>query len=207
MLGSRSKRTTPLLCAAILTILPGASAQTFVGAAFQQAFTSTSTLESPRGLSLFFGADKIWGPVGLSFGYQHVSQGSGVVAQTCGFDFDSCTPGPFDQSHSLETAALGLSLHPASGPLAIFTLGVNVSLSSQAERLEHVDTGEVTKGRVGPDLGFGISTRLEFPVTRKIHPFFSAKYDRILASTCDPDAPCFGGRHVARLGIGLLWRL
>ncbi len=204
MLGSLSKRTTPLLCAAILTILPGASAQTFVGAAFQQAFTSTSTLESPRGLSLFFGADRIWGPVGLSFGYQHVSQGSGVVAQTCGFE--SCTPGPFDQSYFLETAALGLSLHPANGPLSVFTLGASVSLSSQGERLAHVDTGEVTKDRVGPDLGIGISTRLEIPVTRKIRPFFSVQYDRILAGTCAADATCFGDRNVARLGIGLLWR-
>ncbi len=204
MLGSLSKRAALFLCAATLKILPGASAQTFVGAAFQQAFTSTSTLESPRGLSLSVGADRIWGAVGLSFGYQHVSQGSGVIAQTCGFA--SCTPGPFAQSHSLETAALGLSLHPAGGPLAILTLGANVSLSLQGERLKHVDTGAVRKDRVGPDLGVGISTRLELPITRKIHPFFSAQYERIVASPCDADATCLGGRNVARLGIGLLWR-
>ena len=204
MLGSPSKRTALLLCAAILTVLPGASAQTFVGAAFQQAFTSTSTLESPRGLSLELGADRIWGPLGLTLGYQRVSQGSGVVNQTCGIF--SCLAGPFDQSHSLETVGLGLFLRAAEGPFAILTVGANVSLSSQAERLEHVDTGEVQKDRVGPDFGFGLSTRLELPLSQKLHPFLSAQFDRIIAGSCDADASCFPDRTITRLSIGVLWR-
>ncbi len=204
MLASPSKRTALVLCAAILTILPGASAQTFVGAAFQQAFTSTSTLESPRGLSLELGKDRIWGPLGLSFGYQRVSQGSGVVNQTCGIF--SCLVGPFDRSHSLETVGLGLLLRAADGSFAILTVGANVSLSSQAERLEHVDTGEVNKDAVGPDLGLGLSTRLELPLSQKLHPFLTAQLDRILASPCDADASCFPSRTVTRLSIGVLWR-
>lgn len=199
------KLTTPALWAAVFVVTPAASAQTFVGVGFQQAFTSTSILESPRGLSLSLGADRIWGPVGLSVGYQRVSEGSGVISQTCGFA--SCTPGPFDQSHWLETSQLGLSLHPLEGSLATFTFGANVSLSSQAERLQHVDTGEVrTQDRVGPDLGFGISTRLELPVMRNLHPYLSAQYDRIMASQCDADAACFGTRTMTRLAIGVLWR-
>jgi len=204
MLLSSSSRTALLLGAIMLTVLPKASAQTFVGAAFQQAFTSTSTLESPRGFSVFVGADRILGPFGLSLSYRYVSEGSGVVAQTCGFAF--CTPGPFDQSYSLQTVDLDISLPAVDNPSARFTLGANISMSSQAERLQHVDTGEVIRDSVGPDLGLGVSARLELPVAQHLHPFLSAQYDRLLANPCAADALCYGDRNVTRLAIGLIWR-
>ena len=182
-----------------------ASAQGFIAVAFQQAFTSTDLLESPRGLSLSLGADRIRGPVGFSASYQRVSQGSGVVNQTCGFA--SCSVGPFDRSRSLETVDLGVSVRPEDGSLATVTVEANVSVSSQRDRLVHVDTGEVVNDDgPGSDIGFGLSTRVELPVARRLRPFLSARFDRILASTCDADASCFPSRNVTRLGVGLLWR-
>ena len=193
------QRSALIALVAITTALPEASAQTFIGASFQQAFTSADALESPRGIGVVIGVDRVWGPVGGSVGYQHVAEGSGRVAQTCGFA--SCT----DQSHSLRTVEMSLSLLLVENANVIFVVEANSSLSRQAERLEHVDTGEVRRDGAGPDLGFGVAARLQLPLLRSLRPFLTARYDRITRGTCDQDASCFGGRHVGRLGVGLAW--
>ena len=203
MSAALTQRSAVIVLATVTAALPQASAQTFVGASFQQAFTSADALESPRGIGLVLGAVRVWGPVGGSVGYQHVVEGSGQVAQTCGFA--SCTPGPFEQSHSLRTVEMSLSLLLVDNANVIFVVEANSSLSRQTERLEHVDTVEVRRDGAGPDLGFGVAARLQLPLLRSLRPFLTARYDRITRGTCAQDASCFGGRDVGRLGVGLAW--
>lgn len=175
--------------------------------AFDQSFTSLSVLGSPRGVQVGLTANRLLGRIGIQVGYRHLTEYRGELTRYC--DAFSCTPGPFDQSHVLNTAAVGLTLNAVRTIFVDVNVGFTTSFSKQEQELVNLDTGEETRrNSVGPDMGFGLFGDVRLPsIGFRLHPILYGRYERIGASECVPDGACFGGRHIGSVGLGLAVRL
>lgn len=175
-----------------------------VNVAVNQSFTSVESVPSPTGWRIGVHAPSRFGRLGVQAGIRHVSESGGEISGYCGL---FCVDGPFDQSFQLTTVDFGLMYAVVPGAVANLNLGVAGSLSSQRQRLEHLETGDVSsRSSVGPDLGVGVFAEARFPrLVLGFRPMAYARYDRIGASECVADGSCYGGRHVATVGVGIAW--
>lgn len=175
----------------------------FVDASVNQAFAS-DPLTSPLGFSLSVGRTSMLGPLGVHAGLRQLYQDGEEVAQVC--NFATCTPGPFDQSHSMRHLFVGLSYDFPNPTNVYLNLGLNVGRTQQTEHLVH--TGSGAKMDVGaPDettLGGSVDLRLR-PLIGPLRPVFAARYDRILEGDCAADGVCFPARNMWGLSVGLSW--
>ena len=195
--------------AALLPMQGGAVAAQAIGVDFavNQSFTSLESLRSPTGIRVGVHAPSQWGRLGVRAGFRDLSESGGEISGYCGAFF--CVDGPFDRAYHLRTLDVGLTYGVLTGPLAEVGVGVSTSFSWQMQRLEHLDTGEVTsRDSVGPDLGLGIFVDLRLrPIALGFRPIASARYEYIRANPCLADGACFSGRHVASLGLGVAWQI
>lgn len=178
-----------------------------VDAGIDQSFTSIDGLDSPVGFRLAVTGSGLWGGLGAQLVVRRLSESAGVIPQYCGFAF--CTQGPFDRSYALWAAGLGITVNVQPLPGTDLVVAGNASLYRQAQKLEHLVTGDRSeRDRVGPDPGFGVSADLRLPTLfLRIRPLVYIRYDHVLGNECLADAACFGGRDIASIGAGLAWRL
>lgn len=199
-------RLVALTGLAAMTFAPAAgSAQAyFVDVSIDQAYAS-EPLPSPFGFSVALGRTSLVGPWGLHLSWRSVSeQGDHGLPQVCGQT--TCVDGPFDQSFSMRTMALGLS-YDFQNPVDVYlNLGLNAGRTRQIEHLTHLDTGEETDERTDWDYSLGGSLDLRLrPLVGPLRPAFGARYDRIFGGACTPDASCLPDRSVWSLSAGLSW--
>lgn len=175
----------------------------FVDVSVNQAFAS-DPLPTPVGFSVALGRTSILGPLGIHAGLRQLHEKGGEVAQHCGFA--GCTPGPFDQSHSLDLIYVGLSYDFPNPTDVYLNLGLNLGSARQTEHLTHTTSGEEIDVGAGDEttLGGAVDLRLR-PLIGPLRPAFAARYDRIFESDCPADSTCFPGRDVWSLSVGLSW--
>lgn len=192
--------------ALVATVGPEALAQGLeADLTFNQSFTSVRSMRSPTGFRVGLLAP-VWGRFGVRAGFSSVREPGGEIPGYCGL---FCVTGPFDSSYLLRTLAAGASYALAEGSWGTLTAGVSGSASWQHERLNHLETGEVTShGSVGPDLGVGAFGDVRIrPLLLGLRPVAYVQYDRIGATNCVADASCFGGRNLLAMGVGLGWQI
>ncbi len=185
-----------------------ASAQAWsVDVSFDQSFTSHEPLPSPNGFLITAGVLRLWGPVGWQVSLRGVSEPGGIVPQQC--NFSSCVAGPFEQTHELQTLGLGLSYDFVNATDVWLTLVFSGTVNRQIERLRHVQTGEKTSiGPGGQDLGIAAAAHLRLrPLVLGLRPELALHYDRVFASDCAADAPCWPSRDVFGISAGFGWVL
>lgn len=177
-----------------------------IDAALNQSFTSVDPLTSPMGLSVSVGGVGLWGPMGFHASYRDVREDVGEVAQSCGPS--SCVSGPFDQSYSMKTVGFGISYDFVNPTDVMLTLGLNGASNWQVEGLTHLQTGERSGNSTGSNYSLGVSADLRLrPVTGRIRPLLSLRYDRIRDGRCEADAACLRGRSVFGFAAGVSWVL
>jgi hypothetical protein len=205
-------RSTPQIATCLALAALGALAVVEVRAqavsldvAFDQSFTSLDPLPSPTGYTLTAGAIRLWGPLGVQAMFRSVSEPGGVVDQSCGFE--SCVPGPFEQTHAMRTAGLGLSYDFVNPVDVWLTLVLSGTANWQVERLRHVESGERTTLDSGvTDVGVAAAAHLRLrPLWLGLRPEISLHYDRVFASDCRLDAACWPARDVFGISVGFGW--
>jgi hypothetical protein len=172
---------------------------------YDQSFTSLDPLPSPTGYALAVAGMGLWGPLGIQASFRGVSERGGTVDQSCGLA--SCAMGPFDQTHTMRTAGFGLSYDLVSPMDLRLSLVFSGTATWQVERLRHVETGErSTLDAGGADVGASVAAYLGLrPLLLGLRPRFGLRYDRVFASDCVPDAPCWPGRDVFGVSAGVGW--
>lgn len=200
---------TALVVVLSLVVLPAlrpaeASAQAFfVDASLNQSFAD-DPLPSPVGFSVTMGRTSMIGRLGIHAGLRQLYEDGDELAQHC--NFATCTPGPFDQSHSMQLVFVGLSYDFPNPTDVYLNLAVNLGRTQQTEHLENMTSGEEFDSGGGEEttLGGAIDLRLR-PFIGPLRPAFSARYDRIFQSDCLADGVCFPERDVWTLSVGLSW--
>jgi len=172
---------------------------------FDQSFTSLEPVPSPTGFAVSAGLLRLWGPLGLEAGFRNAWDPGGTVDQRCGLD--GCTTGPYEQTYTTRTAGLGLTYDVSPDSDVRLTLAAGATANWLARTDRHVSTGEsATVDPTGSDLGLGASARIRLrPLWRGLRPGLSFHYERVLASDCVPDAPCWPGRSVLGFSVGFGW--
>jgi hypothetical protein len=205
------RRSTPWMCLFLaLPPLRAAEARAqavSVDVAFVQSFTSLDPLPSPAGVTLTAGALRLWGPLGVQATFRSVSEPGPMVEERCGFE--SCVTGPFEQTHAMRTAALGLSYDFVNPVDVWLTLVVSGTANWHVERFRHVETGERTSlDSGGTDYGVAAAAHLRLrPVVLGLRPEISLHYDHVFAGACLPDAACWPSRDVFGISAGFGWVL
>jgi hypothetical protein len=176
-----------------------------VDLAFDQSFTSLDPLPSPAGFTLTASGIRLWGPLGVQVSFRSVSEPGGMLDQHCGFD--GCVQGPFEQTYAMRTAGLGVS-YDFVNPLDVWPkLVFSATANWQVERLRHLESGERTRiDPGGADLGAAAAAHLRLrPLVLGLRPELSLHYDRVFASDCLLDAPCWPARSVFGISAGFGW--
>lgn len=190
---------------AVLCSTPrSATAQAFfVDAQWNQAFAQ-DPLPSPVGFSFAMGRTSILGPWGIHAGLRQLYEDGEELAQHC--NFDTCTPGPFDQSHALRLLYVGLSYDYPNPTDVYLNLGVNVGRTHQTERLANTASGERMELGAPEEMTLGghVDLRLR-PFIGPLRPVFTARYDRIFEGDCVADGTCFPERDLWSISVGLSW--
>ena len=195
--------TLSTLAALSSTPQPVAAQALFIDGQVNQGFAD-DPLPSPVGFSLTVGRTSMLGRWGIHGGYRQLSENGGEVAQHC--NFATCTPGPFEQFHSIGLLFAGLSYDFPNPTDVYLNFGVNVGRTQQTERLVHMTSGERIDSRGGDEttLGGSIDLRLR-PFLGPLRPAFSARYDRIFQADCVADGLCFPARDLWSVSVGLSW--
>lgn len=192
------------LLAALWSTPRSATAQAFfIDAQVNQGFAD-DPLPTPVGFSFAMGRTSMLGPWGIHAGLRQLYEDGEEQSQYC--NFDSCTPGPFDQTHAMQLIYLGLSYDYPNPTDVYLNLGVNVGRTQQTERLAHTTSGEEMKLSGGDEttLGGAIDLRLR-PFIGPLRPAFTARYDRIFQADCVADGICFPARDLWSVSVGLSW--